>query len=96
MSYGGHVLDMITRLKEGREPLKRRREQAKGKGRNSHIGRGNKPKNLTVEKFDEINKALKEREQQQKHYFNRMTIILTSAVVAGTILVCILVKIFIL
>ncbi|NDV82281.1 hypothetical protein [Bacteroides sp. 51] len=92
MSYGGHALDMIKRLKEGREALNRRREKATIKGRKAHIGTGNTPKNLTAEEFDRINKALKKREQEQQDYFNRMTIILSLAVVGIAIVICIVVE----
>lgn len=92
MSYGGHALDMIKRLKEGREALNRRREKSKSKGRNIYIGTGNNPKNLTAEEFDRINKAIKEREQKQKNYLNRMTIILSLATVGIAIIICIVLE----
>lgn len=94
MSYGGHVLDMIIRNRESREPLKRRREQAR-KNQKTYIGKGNLPQNLTAEKFEEINQAIKKRELQQQRYLSRMTFIIISGMIAVTILVCVIVKLLI-
>lgn len=95
MSYGGHALDMIKRLQEGRESLNRRRQQTKNR-RLKNLSTGSKPQNVTAEEFEQMRNALRERESEQKHYFNRMTLILTFAVLAVTIVACILIKIFIL
>lgn len=91
MGYAGHALDMIKRLKEGREPLKRRRE-ARRKGQSTYIGKSGMPQNMTAEKFEEINQASKKHELEQKRYLSRMTFILTVGIIGITMLVCIGIK----
>jgi len=93
MSYGGHVLDMIKRSKEGRESLNRHRERSK-RGRKMHIGSGNSPQNLTAEQFEEINQALKENEVNQQRNLNRMTLFVICGIIVATIMVCLVVKLF--
>lgn len=82
---------MIKRLKEGREPLKRRREERR-KGLSTYIGKNGMPQNMTAEKFEEVNRALKKHESEQQRYFSRMTFILTTGIIGATILVCLVVK----
>lgn len=68
MSFGGHTLDMIKRLNEGREPQRRRRERQKDR-MVRNISNRKLPPDLTVEKLDGISQALKEhKKERERHY----------------------------
>lgn len=83
MSFGGHVQDMIQRGKQNRELLNLRRERAKVT-RKQHVGKGNLTSEspITLEEFERIDTEIKKREQEQRRYFKRMTLVVLLCLVA--------------
>lgn len=78
MSFGGHALDMIKRLKENRQPMKARRER-----RNELLQKMNRRDisgsinpNITAEEWGRVSKELREHEVIKERYYVRMTFII--------------------
>lgn len=92
MSFAGHVFDMIRRNKEDREALKRLRNRSKDM-RERYMGGNSSLPDISAEEFEEIDRQVKEREQQEKSYFFRTRLLILCIALVILLLVW-LIKLF--
>lgn len=90
MSFAGHVFDMIRRNKEDREMLR----QLRDRGKDTRAKYASQLPDISAEEFDQINRQVKEREQDEQKYFLQIKYVILLAALAAFILLWIILKVF--